>query len=67
MLASDKWNETIYKNLAESDILLYLVSRYSLASKNCNKELAEALQKGKKSFPSYLKIAIGKHISSATL
>ena len=48
MLASDKWNETIYKNLAESDILLYLVSRYSLASKNCNKELTEALQKDTK-------------------
>ncbi len=41
--AGDKWYEDISSNLAESDILLYLVSATSLASKNCNKELAEAL------------------------
>ena len=51
MLRGDKWSETISKGLAESDILLYLVSRYSLASKNYNKELAEALQKDKKVIP----------------
>ena len=39
----DKWYEDISKNLADSDILLYLVSTSSLASKNCNKELGEAL------------------------
>ena len=41
--AGDEWYEDISKNLAGSDILLYLVSAASLASKNCNKELAEAL------------------------
>ena len=41
--AGDEWYEDISKNLAEADILLYLVSAASLASKNCNKELAEAL------------------------
>ena len=35
--------EEILKEVADSDILLYLVSAYSLASENCNKELAEAL------------------------
>ncbi len=35
--------EDILKEVADSDILLYLVSATSLASKNCNKELAEAL------------------------
>ena len=41
--AGDEWYQDISSNLAESDILLYLVSAASLASKNCNKELAEAL------------------------
>ena len=43
ILPGDKWYEDISKNLADSDILLYLVSASSLASKNCNKELADAL------------------------
>ena len=40
----DKWRDKISDNLADSNILLYLVSAYSLASENCNKELIEALQ-----------------------
>ena len=43
MIGGDKWREDIFKHLADSDILLYLVSTASLASDNCNKELAEAL------------------------
>ena len=43
ILPSDEWEKDISENLAESDILLYLVSATSLASKNCNKELAEVL------------------------
>ncbi len=43
MTGGTKWREDIFKHLADSDILLYLVSATSLASKNCNKELAEAL------------------------
>lgn len=35
--------EEIFKNLADSDILLYLVSSISLKSENCNKELVKAL------------------------
>lgn len=35
--------EDIIKKVADSDLLLYLVSAASLASRNCNKELAEAL------------------------
>ena len=35
--------EDILEKVADSDLLLYLVSAASLASKNCNKELAEAL------------------------
>ena len=43
ILPSDEWEKDISDNLAESDILLYLVSATSLASKNCNKELVEVL------------------------
>ena len=43
ILPGDEWYTDIAHNLANSDILLYLVSAQSLASKNCNKELAEAL------------------------
>ena len=44
ILPGDTWWEAIFNNLAESDILLYLVSADSLASKNCNKELSEAIK-----------------------
>ena len=47
----DEWYEDISKNLAQADILLYLVSAASLASKNCNKELAEALTADTKVIP----------------
>ena len=43
ILPGDTWRDSIFKNLSESDILLYLVSGNSLASENCNRELAEAL------------------------
>ncbi len=43
MIGGDKWRENIFKHLADSDIFLYLVSAASLASENCNKELAEAV------------------------
>ena len=43
MIGGTKWREDVLKHLADSDILLYLVSAASLESKNCNKELAEAL------------------------
>lgn len=44
MVAGDKWREKISDNLADSDILLYMISADSLASENCNKELVEALE-----------------------
>ena len=43
ILPGDKWRDTIFDNLTDSDILLYLTSVHSLASENCNKELASAL------------------------
>ena len=46
ILAGDTWKEEIFStNLPKSDLLLYLVSADSLASANCNKELAEVLKK----------------------
>ena len=43
ILPGDRWRDTIFSNLADSDILLYLTSAHSLNSENCNKELARAL------------------------
>lgn len=43
ILPGDRWRDAIFSNLADSDILLYLTSAYSLASENCNKELAAKL------------------------
>ena len=45
ILPGDKWREVISNNLRSSDILLYMASATSLASKNCNKELTDALEK----------------------
>ena len=45
ILPGDRWRDAISNNLQSSDILLYLVSAASLASKNCNKELTDALEK----------------------
>ena len=44
ILPGDEWYKDISTHLAGSDILLYLVSAASLESKNCNKELAGALE-----------------------
>ena len=51
ILPGDEWYQDIATNLANSDILLYLVSAASLASKNCNKELAEALETNTRVIP----------------
>ena len=51
ILPGDTWRDSISKNLTESDILLYLVSNSSLASENCNRELAEALNSNVRVIP----------------
>lgn len=44
IVPGDRWREEIFStHLPTSDMLLYLVSAYSLASENCNKELGIAL------------------------
>ena len=43
ILPGDKWQDEIFNNLDDSDILIYLTCPYSLASENCNKELTAAL------------------------
>ena len=43
ILPGDIWEKEIFDNLADADILLYLVSAASLCSDNANRELAEAL------------------------
>ncbi len=61
MIGGDKWREEIFKYLADSDILLYLVSAASLASKNCNKELAEAVSSDIRIIPIILEHCDWKH------
>ncbi|MXV85724.1 tetratricopeptide repeat protein [Candidatus Poribacteria bacterium] len=43
--------ENILEKVADSDLLIYLVSAASLASKNCNRELVEALNQKIKVIP----------------
>ena len=43
--------EDILKKVEDSDLLLYLVSAASLASKNCNRELAEAIKQEMRVIP----------------
>ena len=47
----DARQQAILKEVAGSDILLYLVSADSLASENCNKELTEAGNAKRKVIP----------------
>ena len=43
--------EDILKKVVDSDLLLYLVSASSIASRNCNRELAEAIRGDKRVIP----------------
>ena len=61
MTGGDKWRKEIFKHLADSDILLYLVSAASLASENCNKELAEAVSSDIRIIPIILEHCDWKH------
>ena len=61
MTGGTKWYEDIFKHLADSDILLYLVSAASLASENCNKELAEAVSSDIRIIPIILEHCDWKH------
>ena len=61
ILPGDKWYKDIPTNLAALDILLYLVSATSLASKNCNKELAEAISADIKVLPIILEDCNWQH------
>ena len=61
MTGGTKWREEIFKHLADSDILLYLVSAASLASENCNKELVEAVSSDIRIIPIILEDCDWKH------
>ena len=64
ILPGDKWRDTIFSNLADSDLLLYLTSAYK--SENCNKELTAALNAEIRVIPIILeRCDWGKHEISA--
>ena len=50
-LGDSTLQEDILKKVEDSDLLLYLVSAASLAFKNCNKELAEAIKQEMRIIP----------------
>ena len=47
----ERWRDTIFSNLADSDILFYLVSASSLGSDICNMELVKSLDKNTRVIP----------------
>ncbi len=49
--AGDKWRDAIFSSLAKLNLLLYLTSAASLASENCNEELAAALNANMRVIP----------------
>ena len=62
IIAGDKARqEDILKEVADSDLLFYLVSAASLASKNCKKELDEALERDIKIIPIILEYCDWPH------
>ena len=49
--ADEALQEDILEKVADSDMLIYLVSHESLASENCNRELAEAVNRDMRIIP----------------
>ena len=47
----ERWRDAIFRNLANSDLLLYLVSASSLDSEICNMELVRSLDKNTRVIP----------------
>ena len=51
IIVGDRWRDAISKNLADSDILLYLVSAASLDSEICYMELVKSLDRNTRVIP----------------
>lgn len=51
IIVGDRWRDTIFKNLEDSDILFYLVSTSSLDSEICNMELVKSLDRKTRVIP----------------
>ena len=51
IIVGDRWRDTIFKNLEDSDILFYLVSTFSLDSEICNMELVRSLDRKTRVIP----------------
>ena len=49
--SGERWRDAIFRNLANSDILFYLVSASSLDSEICNMELVRSLDKNTRVIP----------------
>ena len=63
--SGERWRDAIFSNLANSDILFYLVSASSLDSEICNMELVRSLDKNTRVIPIILEhLVIGLIINS---
>ncbi len=51
IISGERWRDTISSNLTDSNILLYLVSAFSLGSDICNIELAKSLSNNTRVIP----------------
>jgi WD40 repeat protein len=50
----EDWEQEIYRGIEESDVFLFLLSPDSVASEMCNKEIACAVENGKRIIPVFI-------------
>src|SRR6266487_5458723 len=50
----EDWEQEIYRGIEEADAFLFLISSDSVISQMCNKEIAHAVQNGKRILPIFI-------------
>ncbi len=63
----EDWEQEIYRGIEEADAFLFLISADSVASQMCNKEIAHAVENGKRILPIVIRDADPKIIHSEIL
>jgi len=58
----EDWEKEIYRGIEEADAFLFLISPDSVASVMCNKEIAHAVENGKRILPIVIRDADPKNI-----
>ena len=60
------WQQEIYRGIEEADAFLFLISPNSVASQMCNKEIAHAVENGKRILPIFIANVDDKGIYNVT-